>query len=426
MAGATAGRMLSGAVLLVLIARSLGPQAYGRFVYSFSIAMAGAIVIEYGHANLMMREMGRGQRPAAELLRDVYRAKAVLCLAFALISAAILLSGLVPPEDSKLFCALMLSTVCMTYGDSFNVAFRGVEAFERETANVTAASAAHLAIVAPVAILTRSPLAVGYAYFLSRLFYACVSYRAFRSKFGISIRGPVSVAELRDSFNHLRTSASYFADGGLVSVRGYADVWVVNAMLGPVTLGIYQAVMNLVKAIENLAPVIANVYLPKIAGQLDQPAALHRHSTQLHLLMYGCGTVAAATFFLVPAHLLDLLFGAKYAAAFSLFPYLGMYLLARFVAVSQGVLVTAHGLQHSRTWIGLASLAFLVGVMLLLIPPFSLGGAVASGVFCAQFVAILLFVMLRRKTRDVVGARTFVLVSVAIACAVTFLLGVDK
>lgn len=425
MGGTTFVRLLSGAALLVLVARALGPEAYGRFAFAFSLSMVGAMVVEFGHANLMMREMGLGTRSAQELLREVFRAKAVLGLGFAAVALVLLCSGLVAAEDRPPYLALVLAAICITYGDSFNVAFRGVDAFGTESANVTAASLLHMAIVAPVALLAASPAAVAYAYAASRLLYAGLSYRAFRARFGVRVGAPASLAEWRLALAHLRGSLSYAGDGALVTLRGYTDVWVVNLMLGSTALGIYQAGMNVVRAIENLGPVIANVYLPRIAGRLQQPAALRQSVMHLHLLMYGSGIALLAAFVLAPARQLTLLLGTNFAPLVALLPFFGLYLLARFVAISQGVLVTAHGLQASRTRIGIGGLLFLIAALALLVQPLSIVGAAVAGILCAQFIALLFFVILRRRTGVQVGSWAFVAVSLAITVATACLVGLN-
>lgn len=407
MAGATFARLLSGAVLMVFIARVLGPEDFGNFVLYLSLVMVMALLVEFGHSSFVMRELGRGQQPVIGFLTSTLRAKTVLAVAYAAVAVLALSLGVVKTDDALGFVCLCVMAVVVTLGDFLNACFRGVQRFELETRNVVIASAMHVILVMPVAWCTKNWVYISVAFLVSRVGYLILTLVSFRSVFSGVGSALFKVGGLTDAIRQIRQSLVYALDAGLVSVRSYADVFLISIFLGAGPLGLYQAGMNLVRAIENVGPIIANVFLPKLSGLLAQPAEFARHERQLLLLLLACGLACFGVLFLLPDRWLGAIFGDRYAAAFDLFPLFGLYLLARFVAMALGVLLTAHGYQSGRAMAGLVSLALVVLFGWALIPRFGVTAVAVANVLSALLLLVWFALRLRRGSwgmRDVVSA----------------------
>ncbi len=395
MAGATLARLLSGAVLMVFIARSLGPQEFGHFVLALSLAMVLALMVEFGHSTYVMRELGRDLEPPVLVLARVLQAKALLSLLFLGAVLVAWAGGWAPAGGAGGFLALCLMALVVTLADFLNVCFRGIQKFSLETRNVVASSVVHVAIVVPVALAWPHWTAVAAAFLVSRSVYLLFSLISFRSAFPGVGRALVGLGSWAGGIRHIRHSVMYAADAGLVTVRGYADVFLISTFLGAAPLGLYQVGMNLVRAVENLGPIIANVFLPKLSGLLDRPADFARHERQLLWLMTGCGLACFAALFLSPTWLLAAVFGERFAPAFVLFPIFGLYLLARFIAMALGVLLTARGFQSGRTVAGVVSLGVLVLTAWPLMPAFGVTAVASASVVAALVLLVWFAVRLR-------------------------------
>lgn len=383
MAGATFSRLLSGAVLMVFIARILGPQDFGRFVLILSLTMVMALVVEFGHSSFVMRELGRNQQLANQLLVSTLRAKGVLVLAYAAFATLAWGLGLVQPGTELAYVCLCLTAVVVTLGDFLNACFRGVQRFEIETRNVVLASVMHVLLVAPVAWYTKDWTDIAVAFLVSRGTYLILSMVSFRSVFSGMGTALLEVGGLADAMRQIRLSSMYAADAALVVVRSYADVFLISTFLGVGPLGFYQAGMNLVRAIENVGPIIANVFLPKLSSLLTKPRESALHEKQLLLLLLACGLACLGVLFLLPDRFLVVIFGERYAPAFGLFPFFGLYLLARFVAMALGVLLTAQGYQAGRALAGLVSLGVLVLSAWVLMPHLDVTAVAVANVLSA-------------------------------------------
>lgn len=405
MAGATLSRLFSGAVLMVFIARVLGPVDFGSFVLILSLAMVMALLVEFGHSNFVMRELGRNQQLANQLLVSTLQAKSVLILSYAAFATLIWSLGLVPPGSELGYVCLCLTAVVVTLGDFLNACFRGVQRFEIETRNVVLASVIHLLLVAPVVWYTKNWTDIAVAFLVSRGIYLILSMASFRNVFSGVGAALLEGGGLPDAMRQIRLSLMYAADASLVTVRSYADVFLISAFLGAGPLGLYQAGMNLVRAIENVGPIIANVFLPKLSGLLNKPREFDLYERQLLLLLLGCGLACFGVLSLLPERFLTLIFGKSYAPAFGLFPFFGLYLLARFVAMALGVLLTARGYQAGRALAGLVSLGVLALCAWALMPQFGVTAVAVANVLSALVLVIWFALRLRSGS---LGSRDFV------------------
>jgi O-antigen/teichoic acid export membrane protein len=398
MAGATLARLLSGAVLMVFIARTLGPDEFGLFVLTLSLAMVLALLVEFGHSTFVMRELGRNEEPPQQLLARVLQAKALLGLLFAAGAVLVWASGWVSRHDATGFFCLCGMALVSTLADFLNVCFRGIQKFGLETRNVVASSIAHVVIVVPVALHYGSWKEIAVAFLVSRTVYFVLSLFSFKREFKGVGQELMRAGGMADAMVLIRQSSMYAVDAALVTVRSYADVFLISTFLGAGPLGLYQAGMNLVRAVENLGPIIANVFLPKLSGLISMPKEFERHERQLLLLLTGCGLFCLAALFLTPSWLFAAVFGERFSPSFSLFPIFGLYLLARFVAMALGVVLTARGFQSGRALAGLASLAVLVLVAWPLMAYLGVT-AVAVANVVASLVLVAWFSLRLRGTR---------------------------
>jgi O-antigen/teichoic acid export membrane protein len=406
MAGATFSRLISGAVLMVFIARVLGPEDFGHFVLILSLATVMALVVEFGHSSFVMRELGHHEQLADQLLVSTLRAKGVLVLAYAAFATLAWALGLVQPGSELGYVCFCLMAVVVTLGDFLNACFRGVQRFEIETRNVVLGSVMHLLLVAPIVWYTKDWTDIAVAFLVSRGTYLILSVASFKRVF--SGVGPALLkgGGLSDAMRQIRLSLMYAADAALVTVRSYADVFLISTFLGVGPLGLYQAGMNLVRAIENVGPIIANVFLPKLSGLLTKPRESALYEKQLLLLLLGCGLACFGVLFLLPDRFLAAIFGERYAPAFGLFPLFGLYLLARFVAMALGVLLTARGYQANRAMAGLVSLGVLALCAWGLMPELGVTAVAVANVLSALVLVAWFALRLRSGPvvpRDVVS-----------------------
>lgn len=418
MGGATLSRLLSGAVLMVYIARTLGPEEFGHFVLVFSLAMIMALLVEFGQSNYVMRELGRQPHLADQLLTSTLRSKSLLILVYVVFASIAWGLGVIQSGSELGYFCLCLTAIAGTLADFLNACFRGVERFKIETRNVILASLIHILVVTPVIWLTENWTHITVAFLVSRSTYLLITISSFNIVFKSVSQSVFALGWVADGVRQIRASFVYATDAALVTVRSYADVFLITTFLGTSALGLYQAGMNLVRAIENVGPIIANVYLPKLSGLLEKPRESARYEVQLLLLLLCCGLSCFGVFYLFPNRLLLIIFGERFAPSFVLFPFFGLYLLGRFVAMALGVILTAHGFQANRALAGLVSLGVLVLCAWTLTPHLGLSAMAVANVFSALILVVWFALRLRKGppcARDAVSATVVIGTIVLIA-----------
>jgi Membrane protein involved in the export of O-antigen and teichoic acid len=403
MALSMGARLISGAVLLFILARVLGPKEYGVMVYNFSVSLMLLLIVEYGYTTYIIKCGGDDKASVPRLMAEAFATKFYLMAVYIFVCLILFWIGFLKIEDALLFSLLALSSILMSYGDFINIGFRGIQAFHKESWNVIGASVIHFCIVIPVLLMYKNSLAVALGFVISRGLFLALSLASYRRCFGAGLFQKKLLFSRTIILGNLKSGFTYAADNGLVNVRSYLDIVLINWMLGPTLVGLYQAGMNIVKAIENLAPIFANVYLPRLSSLQHDMAVCGRNYLHLVSLMFVAGLSIFLIFLMVNEHIVTLLLGYKYAEISSLFPLLGIFLFCRFITVAQGVMATAFGLQRYRMYAGALSLLLLAVSSVSFIHWFQLAGAIMANIavtiFLLLFFSLLLYVKkIRLKT----------------------------
>ncbi|TFW16408.1 lipopolysaccharide biosynthesis protein [Duganella callida] len=411
MAASTAVRLLSSLVLFIALARIFGPADFGRLFYNFTLASVFLLPLEYGFGPQLLREIGRAPGEAPRIMGRVWVAKLVLSLV--VVALALGYFAVLPARrpDALLFSLLLASCMLGSFGDFFLTAFRGIGKFHKETRIALGSSLLHFALVCALALRGASLETIGAGFVASRLLGLLWSWLGYRRELGVlALQG----LGWRSALLTLRDGWAYAVDFGFTSFIQQVDTLIVHYFLGPAAVGVYQAGMRFLQGAMQFAPVLGNVYLPALAGQLDRPAELARLSRKLNLKMLGLGVAGWVGFALLGGPVAGLLYGSRYDQLMPLWPYIGLLMLLRYLAASQGVLLTAFGAQRVRVWAQMVSLALLAGSAPLLIGRYALTGMLMS----LSLAALVLLAMYGAALRGQRAPTGFSAVSLVLTCGV--------
>ncbi len=371
MAASTLVRLLSSMVLFIALARVYGPEEFGRFFYNFTLASMFLLVLEYGFGPQLRREIGRAPLAAPQIMGRVFIAKLLLA---ALVLLMVLVYFVMQPQrltDLPIFSLLLLSAILASFADFFLIAFRGIGKFHEETKIATAGSVLHFVLIFGLALAGAGMLLLALGFVLSRSISLLWSWQANRR-----IVGPLVLAGqgVGSGLTTLRGSFAYAVDAGFTNFFQQVDTLIVNHYLGAAAVGVYQAGMRFLQGAMQFSPVLANVYLPAIANHLDQPAQLSRLASKLNWQLLGLGTAGWLGFALLGGPVTAIIYGSKYQGLAPLWPHIGLLMLLRYIAASQGVLLTATGGQGVRVWAQMVALGVLLVSAPVLIGHFGLTG----------------------------------------------------
>lgn len=362
-------RLLVGLLLFLLLARLWGPAQFGLFSFVFSFSALLVLVVDFGFAVYLLREVAARPDEAARLIAEALRAKlALMLMAFTLLAVAGWAIGpaALPPT---LLAPLFLAALAMSFADFFVAPLRALGRYDLEAGLVTLANALQFILAGTVAWQGGSPMAVGWAMLGSRLAYLALALWA-TGKVVPQLRLRDRVAN--SPLSTLRRAWPYGVDGMLTTAWNQLDVVAVRVLFGTQAVGLYSAGQKIVLGVSALAPVVGNVMIPRLARASAQgDPRFWRIAAKTAALLIATGATFATPLLVWPDEVAGLLFGPSYAQLTTLLPLFGVVLLVRFGGAAAGVLMTSVGLQAKRVSAQVVGLSVTVLVLTLVGDQFS-------------------------------------------------------
>lgn len=186
----------------------------------------------------------------------------------------------------------------------------------------------------------------------------------------------------------LRESWPLAVSGFAISTQAYADQLVLGLMLGGDELGQYAAALRLVGVFAFVPMVVQTVAAPEITrAKRDDEILYQRRLHSLYRLMFGIFVITALPLIVLGPLATRLLFGASYAGAAALIPWLAFRLFFTNFGIARGIFVTNEGLFRFALVTSIAGAVANIGLNLLLVPHWGARGAIV-----ASFVSFALTV----------------------------------
>lgn len=374
-------RLLVGLLLFLLLARLWGPELFGTFAFVFSVCALLTLLVDFGFAVFLLREVAAAPEQAGPLVAASLRAKLALCavlLLAAIAVAALLGPKLLPPG---LFLVLLLATVLMSFADFFIAPLRALGRYDLETGVVTVSNTLLFLLAGGVAWAGGGVMAVAGAMVAARCLFALAAWATLRRVLPAAPwrAGGVAVRPL------LQRIWPYGLDGMLTTAWSQLDVVAVRLFFGVQAAGLYAAGQKVVLGVSALAPIVGNVMIPRLSRQCAlRHLGFWRTSAKTGGLMTVIGVSLAAPLFLFPIQVTSLLFGTSYFELSTMLPWFGVLIFVRYLGAGFGVVLTSAGLQRKRMIGQVCGLAVFCALTFVLAPclegPIAVLLAAVSGV----------------------------------------------
>lgn len=358
-------RLLTGLLLFVLLARLWGPADFGLFSFVFSLVAIIVLLVDFGFAGYLLREVGAAPEHLSQLFHDGLFAKSWLllpCLTVAAIAAWVLDEA----APAMLLLPLLLAALLLSYADFCIAPLRALGRYDIETGVVVSANFAQFLLAGAVAWQGGGPVQVAWVIVLSRLGYLALAWISLR-RTAPAVRGGQRSGEgLRSTFRRI---LPYGVDGLLTTAWSQLDVVLVRVLYGVQAAGIYAAGQKVVQGGVALAPVFGNVFIPRLSRLASIKSRnfedLAKRSSAIFVIG---GLLLSIPLVFFSSEVTALVFGSDYDGLSDILAYLGLVLLAKYMSAAYGVLLTSIGLQKKRI------VSQLIGLVVLL---------------CGFFVALL-------------------------------------
>lgn len=346
-------RLGAGMAVFVVIARQLGPQEFGQFAFFLAVAVLLAMPVNFGFGAHALRSFGAHPERALQIMGEIYAAK--LLLAGAVAAVALACSGWMPASAARLLLLLLVAQLFESFAEYYVLGFRIRGDFEREAGTACLVSVWHLAVVAAAVLFWPTAEAAAGAFAVSRVSGMVVTRLRATASMGRVVRAPLAGA-----LRTLKQSWAYALELGLMTAYSQLDALLINFVLGPAAVGLFQAGMKLVDGASRAGPALAHVLLPELARQQADEQAFGALAGRTGLIFAAFGLAGALLLWLGAAQITAILFGPQYQLLDALLPLFGLILLLRFLETGFGLLLVARNLQSVKVWF----VSFQVAIML--------------------------------------------------------------
>ena len=370
-------------VISIVLARTLGVDAYGIFVFGFAFPNWFLILVDLGLDSVITIDVAADHSRAPDYLTSVGLVRLPLLVGTLLALWVAIQFALSDPTARLVTFILGMSTVISQASQMFPSIFR---AFERlEYVAVLSVLAQAITAVAVVALLLA-----GYALIPVSIVYLAVSilimaismvlcYRRF-AWFARRVRKPVVRTILKETtpFGLTDIMSTFLAYGGPV---------LLTLLMGAIATGIFNAAYAITNALRSPLNLYAIAALPAMArfhGEGKEKLGITVQKSQKLFFILGLPISLGGWFYREP--IMTLFYGSAFYGSGSSFGILVFTMATSTVALGAPAALSATGRQTINLIIGTVGAILNVGLAIILIP--SIGPDGAAWAFLVASVAM--------------------------------------
>ncbi len=398
-------RMAAGLLVGVWMARYLGPESYGWLNYALATVGMVSSLASLGIGAVVVRELVRSPQDsgswlgAAFLLRSIGAAIGFLaCVLMAVRQSA--------PANALVL--VVAAGMIVQVPDVADLMFQA-RGEARRSAWIRMSACVFGSLLKVVLILVNAPVLFFAAAGVAELAAAAVGWWwGVRQLGGAAGRWTLERARVVALW---RESWPLALSGFAVATQAYADQLILGLMLGGDELGQYAAALRLVSVFAFVPMVVQTVTAPEIARARQNDEVLyHRRLHSLYRLMMGAFVVTALPLIVFGPWATRLLYGASYAGAAALIPWLALRLFFTNFGLARSVFVTNEGLLRFALVTSLVGAGANLALNVALVPHWGARGAIVASLtsFALTLFGLELFEpRARRNLRRMASAILF-------------------
>jgi O-antigen/teichoic acid export membrane protein len=405
---AFAARTISGVLATVLLAHLEGPAGLGRFQFALSLTLLLAFAVALGLPKLLVRELAR--RP--EETRPRIESGLVASLgAGAVVTALLLAAGLLFHTDTTVFVLAGLALAADSAMRIVMVPFWARERMRYEALSVGIQEAVFVVLAAAALLSHFGAFGVMVSYLASRVIGLVTAWVVVASRFHLRIVPRWHNGTL---WPMLKRATPFALDDALSLAYIRLDTVLLGVFVGAHTVGLYQSAANLVLYL-NILPRMLNLSMyPRMSRAWPNHLGELRQLRDSSLMMLGALAMPITVgSFLVAPRVFDVMYGSEFREGVLAYLLLVPLIPIRMLGNTLGTTLTAADRQTQRTVaVGVAA-GITVALNLVLIPRWSLFGAVAATIITEAGLFAAYVVMLRRVAGPSCLARAIAIPGVA-------------
>ena len=373
--------------LVIVAARALGPDAWGRYTYALTLALMGVQLTDLGLSLFLSREVARTGHADGRFIGEVLTLKMALGLGYIALAAGVIA---VHHSEPIVAAALALCAVIALGQTALEAAlhvFRGVQDLSLEARATTAQAAIQVSF---------GGVALGAAWWLWRfdspddamlIFVAALAAGNIIAALNAwRVASKLARPELRLSRAMVTRFKNEVLPLGIAIIASLlyykVDVPMIRAFQGDTETGLYTAGYKLLEVMAIVPSILMAATFPALSDAVvrDPARAMKLHSTALKWLLLGGGG-GAVVLVVAPELIVSLLYGDRFADAAPVLRALAPSVILMFINYLETHMLVALGLVRQQMWISVSLIAVNVGLKAWWIPRWGgAGAAIATAV----------------------------------------------
>lgn len=335
-------RVGTGLLVGVWVTRYLGPEQFGWLSYATAIVATVSTFTSIGLNAVVVRELVRTPAEVDQWLGAAFLLKVFGSVLGFLICVGVAWLQPIAGSPTRLLIVLVAAGMFFQVLDVFDLLFQA-RGESRVSALVRIATGVFGALLRIALILAHASLQAFVIAGLIELAFAGLAWVWVGGKSGQRI------ATFCLDWNRvrilLRENWPLAVSGLAICSQAYADQLIIGAMLGGNELGQYAAALRLVSVFSFIPMVVQTVAAPEITrAKRDDDKLYRRRLYNFYRLMLGLFVLTALPLIFLGPYAVRLLYGASYAEAALLLPWLAFRLFFTNFGVARSVYLTNEGL----------------------------------------------------------------------------------
>jgi len=381
---ANALKMLFGALVMIVFARMLGAQDFGKISFAISFVSLFAILADFGINSYAVVGVSSGEHSASHLANSVFSLKLVLSICI-FCAMYLVLHFLDYPWQVRCITYLFgLSVLIDSFADFICSLFRGVERMKYETW-ISFAQNAVLFIAVAVALKAGLSLVhVSVVWLISRLIGLLFSIRLFGALFS-HIKFQIDFAVWKNILKSSYVFGLYLLFAGLYNK---INIIFLSKTKGNAEVGFYQAAVNiLILAVFLLDNFLAAI-LPFIARRFSENQG--GFSVMVHSfnkVLFACIFPIVSFIYFFAEQIIFFCYGRQMSPAVILLRFLCVAYMLQYAPPS-GIVFLAIKKERICLFVALCCAVFNVCANAIFIPLY--GAKAAAFVFAGTFLLMRL------------------------------------
>jgi O-antigen/teichoic acid export membrane protein len=362
--------------LSVVIARTLGDVAFGKYSFVIALTAIFAIFSDLGYNTLMVREVARDPAQAGRYLKNILGIRLVLSLIIFTAIVIIINATGYHADMKNLIYVFAIYTLILSISDVFKMVFRASERMQYESAITMISNIVRVVLGVSVLLRGYGLMGIALVFLLYSLLDLLLSFLVCKTRFvrpGVALdpgfwKGTVIIALPMGLVTIL----------SLIYIR--TDTIMLAIMGGVAVVGWYNAAYNLVLGFTPIPHLFMNAILPlmsRLHVSSKDSLVMGYEKALTYLLISGLPIAMGMS--LLADEIILLLYGEGFANSVIALEILAWDVLLIFICLPLGFMLVAINRQNRMAVIVGGCALLNIVLNLILIPGFSyIGAAIAT------------------------------------------------